>query len=146
MKLILLIIFLLIAKIGFSQQTSDSVRIINDSVRIINGDSVYTSVDKRPAFRGGPEGLSNYIGHHIDNVPTNTPNGATTGVSRLLVKFMVRKDGKVTNVSIIGNQMGDAMNQRIIETMQNCRGYKPALVNGKPVNYIIIQPILFNIQ
>ena len=106
-------------------------------------DSVYLSVDEMPVFTGGDTALLNWVGRHTKYPEVAKTNNIT---GRVLVRFVVGKDGLVSKVAIIegANPLLDAEAIRVISTLPKFE--KPAMVKGKPVAVHYMLPIQFNLK
>ncbi|MBO9682825.1 MAG: energy transducer TonB [Flavisolibacter sp.] len=72
-------------------------------------------------------------------------NGMDPGTYTIQVKFLVLKDGSVTDVKAL-NDPGFGLAEAAVKTVQIGPKWNPALQNGKPVNAYHTQPITFVIQ
>jgi protein TonB len=134
MKLLLITIFMFSAIDSYCQ---------TDSTEIIHGDTVYLKTDKAAQYKGGKEGLAYFLQSNFgSNIPVNTN---TSGYYFFNVKFIVWKDGTISDIDVEGS-LGDAMNQELIKVMKKAHKFKPAVVNGTPVNSYYYQPITFSAQ
>lgn len=71
--------------------------------------------------------------------------GMKPGTYTVNVKFIVKKDGSITNIKAL-NDPGYELVQKTISFMKDSPKWKPGLQNGKPVNSYHTQPITFVIQ
>ncbi|ANI89222.1 hypothetical protein A9P82_07910 [Arachidicoccus ginsenosidimutans] len=109
-------------------------------------DKEFTSVQVEAKFPGGMEAWQRYL---RSNLRENTPsdNGAPPGTYKVIVSFLVSRDGSISEVKAISAPNPDygtaAEAVRVIE-----RGPKwiPAIQNGRQVTYRQKQGIVFNIS
>jgi hypothetical protein len=71
--------------------------------------------------------------------------GMKPGTYTVKVKFIVKKDGGVSNVKALNN-LGYGLTEAAVKTVQTGPKWNPGLQNGKPVNSYHTQPITFVIQ
>lgn len=71
--------------------------------------------------------------------------GMKPGTYSVKVKFIVKKDGSVTNVKALDDP-GYGLAEASVTVVQTGPKWKPGLQNGKPVNSYHTQPITFVIQ
>lgn len=78
----------------------------------------------------------------IENAATK---GMKPGTYTVNVKFIVKKDGSLTNIKTL-NDPGYELATKTIAFMKDSPKWQPGLQNGKPVNSYHTQPITFVIQ
>ena len=107
-----------------------------------NSDStIHAIVDEMPEFTGGQQALFDYLSQHI-----KYPEKANGATGRVIVEFVVEKDGQISNMKIAkssGNEYLDAEAIRLIRTMPK---WKPGKLKGKPVRVKYCVPIKFGIS
>jgi TonB family protein len=108
-----------------------------------DADSVYLNVDELPVFTGGDTALLHWVRRHT-KYPDEAKKNNITG--RILVRFVVGKDGSVSKPTIIEgvNPQLDAEAIRVIGSLPKFE--KPAFVKGKPVAVHFMLPILFRLN
>ena len=104
---------------------------------------IYVVVEEQPQFPGGEKELFKYI---RDNLLQTF--GTVHGMSgSVVVRFVVNKQGEVTNVEVLQNRGVDAACEkeaiRIIESMPL---WIPGKQNGIAVNVYYILPVVFKLQ
>jgi periplasmic protein TonB len=135
-KGVLLIAGLLYFSINGFTQTIDSAHLQteNDSI-------VFTKVEVEAV---APASWGKYLQYNL-NASIGTNNGAPPGTYKVLVQFIVRKDGSVTDVRAI-THYGFGMEQEVVRVMQNSPKWTPATQNGHVVNAYRVQPVTFQIE
>jgi protein TonB len=105
-------------------------------------DAAYNTVDQLPVFTGGDKAILDYVAANIvypEKAALNHIEG------KVVVKFVVLKDGSVNQVSVLqsDNEIFEAEAIRVVSTL---KFEKPAMLSGKavPVNYMI--PINFKLN
>lgn len=104
-------------------------------------EEIYVFVSEYPEFPGGEEALNKYIEDNL-RYPVKAREECISGT--VVVRFVVEKDGSVSNVGIlreIGGGCG-AEAKRIVEGMPK---WKPGRQSGKPVRTEFTLPILFRL-
>lgn len=102
---------------------------------------VYTKVEKEAEFANGLGGWRKYLERNLNaSVPNN--NGAPAGTYTVIIKFIVSKNGKVSDVQA-ETKHGYGMEGEAISTIKKSPDWKPAIQNGKPVNAYRRQPITY---
>jgi TonB family protein len=106
-------------------------------------DSVYLNVDEMPVFTGSDTALLNWVGKNT-KYPEEAKLNKVTG--RVIVRFVVGKDGNVSQVAIAEgvNPLLDAEAVRVIGNLPKFE--KPAMVKGKPVAVHFMIPISFRLN
>ncbi|MCX6325305.1 MAG: energy transducer TonB [Bacteroidia bacterium] len=106
-------------------------------------DSVYTVVDELAQFQDGDQGLMKYIAENTV-YPDEAKKKNITG--KVIVKFVVEKDGSVSRVEIIKgvNSLLDAEAVRVVNSLPKFE--KPAKQGGIPVSVQYMLPITFSLK
>ena len=98
-----------------------------------------TEVDKMPEYVGGMEAMTKYLTSNI-RYPEEAVKSKTTG--KVMVSFVVSKDGKVTKTAIkrgVSKEL-DAEALRVVSSMPN---WIPGEKDGKKVDAEMILPVSF---
>jgi TonB family protein len=105
------------------------------------GDTIYNAVDAMPEFPGGVHKFFEYI-HQNMHYPAIARENKTEG--KVIVNFIVRKDGTVTNVKTVRglSPETDAEAVRVISAMPK---WTPGITKGKPVDVQYNVPISFTL-
>lgn len=95
-----------------------------------------------PDFPGGTSALMKYLGSHI-KYPTVSQEMGSQG--KVIVQFVVDRDGAITNPSIVRGVDAylDKEAIRVISTMPK---WKPGMQNGKKVRVKYTVPVSFRLQ
>ncbi len=105
---------------------------------------VFTKAEVSPMFTGGDEAWRKYLQKNLDpRVPLN--EGWKAGKYTVIVKFIVRMDGTVSDVGT-ENYKGSKTSKHCISIIQHAPKWQPAIQNGKRVNAYKKQPITFVIE
>jgi len=110
----------------------------------IQSDKVFTAVESVPTFIGGDAAWRDYLQKHLDaSVPAN--EGWKAGKYTVIVKFIVRADGTISDVTT-ENYKGSKTAQACINLIKNSPDWQPAVQNGRKVNAYHKQPVTFVIE
>lgn len=105
---------------------------------------LFTEVETEAAFPGGQEGWRNYLMKNLDGtVPSK--EGWKKGNYKILIQFVVEKDGTVNRVKAI-NYEGSKTAEHCINLIKNGPKWTPAEQNGQAVSSIKKQPITFVVE
>ena len=106
------------------------------------GDKIYDVAEVPAEFPGGTSAMLQWL---IDNM--RYPQAALEeGIQgRVIVRFVVEKDGSLTNVEIM-NSVDPSLNNEAIRLVQTMPKWTPASQNGQPVRYRTNIPIMFRIR
>jgi protein TonB len=115
----------------------------NTDKMVMDKDGVYNWAEAAPEFPGGQNALDNYVSNNID-YPEKAIDDNTTGTVR--VSFVVDEHGKVTRAHIIGNKLGNGLDEQALKVVSNMPAWKPGKVNGKNVKTRLELPIAFQVE
>ena len=135
MKKLLLALMLMATGFDVEAQNNDTPE-LQDA-----GEEVFQVVEKDPEFENGMEGLYQYLATHLQ-YPDEAKEKKIEG--RVYVRFIVEKDGTVTNVEVIHSPdpMLGAEAVRVVEAMPK---WKPGRQRGKKVRVQYNLPINFKL-
>ena len=102
----------------------------------------FNVVEDMPAFPGGMEAMSQFISSNI-KYPADAKKQKVDG--RVLVNFVVEKDGSITEVKVIKPAFPslDAEAIRVVKAMPK---WKPGYQNGQAVRVQFTMPINFSLK
>lgn len=113
---------------------------MNESVK---GKSV-DQADTEAMFPGGTDAWLQYIAANIrSQIPVK--RNAPVGKYKVIVRFVVYKDGSLGNV-VAETHWGYGIEEEIIRLVKNSPRWIPARVKGKPVKAYRRQPITFLVE
>lgn len=102
---------------------------------------VYTVVEKKPQFPGGEAAMMKYVGENI-RYPENAFKNKVQG--RVIVQFVVQKDGKVGDVKILRGT-DEELNNEAVRVIKSLPAFTPGEMDGKPVSVWYTFPVMFKI-
>lgn len=105
---------------------------------------VFTKVEVDAAFPGGNDAWVRFLKKNLDNdVPGS--NGAPEGTYTVVVRFIVAKDGTVSDVQAETNH-GYGMEAEAIRAIKRSGKWTPGIQNGRNVTAYKRQPITWLVQ
>lgn len=116
-----------------------------DSTGIITAsDSVFTREESEAEFPGGPGGWNNFLKRNLNgDVPTD--HGAREGTYTVIIKFIVNKDGTLSDIAAETNN-GYGIEKEAIRIINLSPKWIPAKQFGRFVKAYRRQPITFLVQ
>ncbi len=108
------------------------------------GDKIFTSVQREAEFPGGNEAWARFVQKNLEGF-NPFENGAAPGKYQVIIKFVVSKDGSISDVQAETN-FGFGMEEQAIKCIKKGPNWKPALQNGTNVNAYRRQPVSFIVQ
>ena len=116
---------------------SNTEKIVKDK------EGVYNYAEAMPEFPGGQNALDNYVNNHVE-YPQQAIDDNTAGTIR--VSFVVDEKGNITRAHIIGNKLGNGLDEQALKVVSNMPTWKPGKVNGKNVKTRLELPIAFQVE
>ncbi len=107
-------------------------------------DKVFTKVENEAEFPGGNAAWARYVQKSLDGFNAGD-NGAPPGKYQVIVRFIVSKDGGISDVQA-ETKFGYGMEERAIEAIKKGPHWKPALQNGRNVNAYRRQPVTYVVE
>lgn len=112
-----------------------------DTVRK-KGGRVYTAVEQVPEFPGGLNAFGEFLGKNIKYPAVARKKGIQ---GRVLISFIVEKDGSLTNLHVV-HRIGGGCDEESIRVLALSPNWKPGIENGKPVRVAYSVPIAFTLE
>ncbi len=105
-------------------------------------EEIFTAVEQMPQFPGGEAELLKYVATHI-KYPTMAAENNIQG--RVVVKFVVKKDGNVGDVVILRGKDPD-LDKEAVRVVKTLPRFIPGKMNGQAVSVWYTLPINFKLQ
>jgi periplasmic protein TonB len=105
-------------------------------------DYVFSVVENQPEFPGGERGLLDWINKNIKYPVIATENNVQ---GRVIITFVVDRDGSVTNASILRG-VDPSLDQEALRVVSGLPKWKPGKQRGVPVRVSFVVPINFQIS
>ena len=110
----------------------------SESNKIFNGDDV----DQQPSFPGGTNALNTFIASNL-KYPVFAQEKGIQG--RVVVKFIVEKDGSISNVEV-DRSVSPSLDNEAMRVIKNMPKWIPGQINGKAVKVECSHPFVFRLQ
>ncbi len=138
MKKIVLSLVMLLAVATLSAQNTDRKSNVKESV----SDPSFIVVEQMPEFPGGEEALYQFLGSNL-SYPDTAKEQNITG--KVIVSFVVEKDGRITNAKVI-KDIGGGCGAEALRVVNKMPRWKPGKQKGKPVRVQFSLPFVFNLE
>jgi len=112
-----------------------------EAPKVDDDNKVFTSVQNEAEFPGGNAAWARYVQKSLEGF-NPSDNGAAPGKYQVIVRFIVSKDGNISDVQA-ETSFGYGMEELAIKAIKKGPKWKPALQNGINVNAYRRQPITF---
>lgn len=135
----------------FTQAGSDDINLIKEHKEEVvqekpreekKKEEVFTHVEQMPKFPGGDAELYKFISNNL-NYPAMAIENNVQG--RVVVQFVVTKDGSIGNVKVVRSVDRDLDNEAI-RVCKKLPKFIPGKQNGQPVNVWYTLPVTFKLQ
>ena len=103
---------------------------------------IYEYVEQMPIFPGGQEALFRFITKNLKYPLIAERNGIQ---GRVLVSFVITKEGIVTNVNI-AKSVDPSLNKEALRVIRMLPDWTPGRKDGKVVNVKFTVPVSFNLR
>ena len=110
----------------------------SESNKIFNGDDV----DQQPSFPGGTNALNTFIASNL-KYPVWAQEKGIQG--RVVVKFIVEKDGSICNVEV-DRSVSPSLDNEAMRVVKAMPKWIPGQINGKAVKVECSHPFVFRLQ
>lgn len=135
----------------FTQAGSDDINLIKEHKEEVvqekpreekKKEEVFTHVEQMPKFPGGDAELYKFISNNL-NYPAMAIENNVQG--RVVVQFVVTKDGSIGNVKVVRSVDRDLDNEAI-RVCKKLPKFIPGKQNGQPVNVWYTLPVTFKLH
>ena len=131
---------------GLSAQTNISEISKNPCAAVLSEDGSFISdsnaVLVEPQFKGGENKLYKFLAENL-KYPDKARERTITGI--VVVKFVVEKDGSITNIEIARSVFED-IDKECIRVIQKMPRWMPGTADGKPARFSYCLPIQFELR
>jgi TonB family protein len=103
---------------------------------------VFSAVEQVPEFSGGINAFAEYLRKNI-RYPTEARKNKIQG--RVIISFVVEKDGSLSNIRVMRGVSGD-IDAEALRVIQMSPQWKPGIQNGKLVRVAYSMPIAFTLS
>ena len=105
-------------------------------------DKVYQVCENPPAFPGGTHAMYKYL---ADNIKYPDEAKAAGKQGRVMVQFVVRKDGSISDVSVVKSGGDASLDKEAVRAVSSMPKWNPGTQGGKPVNVQYTIPVQFKL-
>ena len=105
-------------------------------------DKVYEKAEVMPEFPGGEQAMINFVATNV-TYPKEAMEKEISG--RVLVGFIVEKDGSITETEVVKG-IGGGCDEEAVRVVKAMPKWKPGKQKGKPVRVHFMLPIIFKLQ
>ena len=136
------LLFAISSLVSLNAFTQPPQQVVPDTNKIVApADKTFNKVEIEASFPGGIEAWTQYLQKNLKaNVPVKKK--APAGTYTVIVRFIVAKDGTISNVEAETNH-GHGMEEEVMRIITKGPKWTPASQNGRPVNAYRKQPITF---
>lgn len=112
-----------------------------DSSFINDSNSVFLSCETWPVFPGGEQALIDYINNNTVYPPSAIHDKIE---GRVVLRFVIRKDGRISDIQIIKSIRNDLDNE-CIRVIQKMPKWKPGKIQDKIISVYYVIPFRFSL-
>ena len=105
-------------------------------------DKVYQVCENAPAFPGGTHAMYKYL---ADNIKYPDEAKAAGKQGRVMVQFVVRKDGSISDVTVVRSAGDLSLDKEAVRAVSSMPKWNPGTQGGKPVNVQYTIPVQFKL-
>ena len=115
---------------------------ITNNAKLIEEDpnKIYTAVEVKPEYPGGIAAFYKFVQKNF-----RTPEVDQDVNGRVIVNFVVEKDGSLTDIKVV-RDLGFGTGKEAIRLLKSAPKWKPGIQNGNPVRVLYSLPIMVNIK
>ena len=103
----------------------------------------FVNVELMPEFPGGKQGLLRFLSENV-NYPEDAKKKGIEG--KVLVQFVIDKDGSVTNVEVVRSGGHPSLDKEAVRVISMMPKWKPGFQKGQPVRVRYTVPVNFSFK
>ena len=107
---------------------------------VVDNDTICTRPDTKPQFVGGEKALMKWLNDNINYAPHAMCYVSIQG--KVFVKFVVEKDGLITNIKVI-KAVHPSLDNEAVRLVKSMPNWIPAQHDGKIVSSYFTLPVTF---
>lgn len=115
---------------------------IDGNSELVDTDKIYEQVEEMPSFPGGSNALLSFIAANLKYPVVSQENGIQ---GRVIVKFVVDKDGRITDVEIT-RSVDPTLDKEAMRIVKAMPKWKPGKLKGNCVRVKYTIPIVFGLS
>ena len=105
-------------------------------------DKVLEKAEVMPEFPGGEQAMMKFVAENVQ-YPEEAKEKEISG--RVLVGFIVEKDGSIADVKVVKG-IGGGCDEEAVRVVKAMPKWKPGMDKGKPVRVHYMLPLIFKLQ
>ena len=105
-------------------------------------DKVLEKAEVMPEFPGGDQAMMDFVADNV-KYPQEAIDKEISG--RVMVGFVVEKDGSISDVKVVKG-IGGGCDEEAVRVVNAMPKWKPGMDKGKPVRVSYMMPITFKLQ
>ena len=105
-------------------------------------DKVLEKAEVMPEYPGGEKAMMQFVADNV-KYPQDAIDKEISG--RVLVSFVVEKDGSIGDVKVVKG-IGGGCDEEAVRVVNTMPKWKPGMDKGKPVRVSYMMPITFKLQ
>ena len=105
-------------------------------------DKVLEKAEVMPEYPGGEQAMMKFVADNV-KYPQDARDKEISG--RVLVSFVVEKDGSIGDVKVVKG-IGGGCDEEAVRVVNAMPKWKPGMDKGKPVRVSYMMPITFKLQ
>lgn len=107
-----------------------------------SNDKVFEKVEVMPEFPGGEQAMMDFVAKNVV-YPQEARDKEISG--RVMVGFIVEKDGSISDVKVVKG-IGGGCDEEAVRVVKAMPKWKPGKEKGKPVRVSYMMPFSFKLQ
>ncbi|MBR4177399.1 MAG: energy transducer TonB [Bacteroidales bacterium] len=109
--------------------------------KVLDGEAeIYVFPDEYPSYPGGEEAMYDFINKNLQY-----PEGDRCITGTVVIRFVVEKDGSISNVSI-AREIGGGCGKEVVRVVKMMPKWNPGKKNGKEVRSEFTLPVKFQLN
>ena len=103
---------------------------------------VYEKAEVMPEYPGGDQAMMDFVANNVE-YPQEARDKEISG--RVMVGFIVEKDGSISDVKVV-KSIGGGCDEEAVRVVKAMPKWKPGKEKGKPVRVSYMMPFTFKLQ
>lgn len=103
----------------------------------------YSNADVLPSYPGGQRALENFFTNNVEYPQQASDNGTEGSVD---ISFLVDENGKISSPKLIGQKVGDGIEEEALRVFNKMPSWKPGQIKGKNVKTRFTLPVRFQLE
>lgn len=108
----------------------------------VEEEQIFEFLEEMPEFPGGEKAMLKWLGEHVKYPAVAAENNIQ---GRVMVSFVVERDGSVSNVKV-DRGVDPSLDKEAIRLVESMPKWKPGMQTGKPVRCRFRLPVTFKLR